>query len=86
MIVMFEYKGTKPNPRRINKNWVFFSNGKLYEQSIVDYAVKHGVDKELFVEQGSKVIKEKTVAKEEVVKEPVEEVIVKKKTKKKLGK
>jgi len=76
MIAMKEYIGTKPNPRRINKNWVFFSNGKLYEQSIVDYAIKHGVEATLFVDKDNKIVEEKKV---EILEE---EPIVKKTTKK----
>ena len=62
--MMYEYTGKTTN-RRINKSWVFWTNGKLYDEDMVSLGVGRGLPKEDFVSK-----EKKPVVKEVVVEEP----------------
>ena len=62
---MYEYTG-KTTGRRINKNWVFFTNGKLYDEDMVKLGVGRGISNTEFISKDKKpVVKEKEVVVEE---------------------
>ena len=62
--MMYEYTGKTTN-RRINKNWVFWTNGKLYEEDMVKLGVGRGLEESDFVSKDKKPVVKKEVPVEE---------------------
>ena len=75
---MYEYVG-KTTGKRINKNWKFFTKGKLYDQDMKELGVGRGIPEEDFVNKDAKPVAKKEEKAKPVAKKPVSKSKYKKK-------